>query len=644
MADLNPEIILGGMDSTHPVMAQTTLGAEQQGADIAATTADTALKQNQIPLVQAQAQQLGIANQVAANQLKTNQLIAQGMSNVAKHVQQGNPANTMPTAGGTPPSVAANNAVSDSANGIPYYLQANPDAPPPGQVNVLPIGVDPSWTADPKLNGYRDSDGNPVPHQDAPAQLPNGGLNYHSTDVMDAAADDAVAHGADPFLVAQWRMEAEQKALKLDQDRVGVYKDTADAAKATADAAEANARAGKAQQDHLTDTIYSDLSSPNPINGLTQTLTAYQNVGDHVLTSLGADPKQLGNNPGRAAYVQQFIQQNPDQVLQAARALQVQSPAYQKNQETSQAGLHIIQGYVDPSTGNYVAPSAIKSGPNGNVSAVPLTPGSGGAGAATNADGTPKLTPVQNYAQKVASYETDINSVPTKLRPAVVAQASQIEPNYDQTQYAAKKKALEDYTSGQDHQKVVAIQTAYNHLDQLQTAVSALNTSNNQLFNQVSQAYQRATGNSLPTTADAIKLVALDEVSKALTGGSGGEGDRETAQALVNLKNSPSQATDAINSLRGLMQSKVGPLQDAAKSAGLSDRQIQGVFGNLYRQPGPSGRVGDEGSPNTQATGNTNKPLAGQTPTAAQIFQFMQSNKMDHDTAIATLKAQGANL
>jgi hypothetical protein len=573
MADLNADLILQGTATTHPTMALTP----QQNAQDLASVAQT---QQQTQLEAQQSQGLAIQNQIQQNQLKTNSLIAQGMSNVARHVQSGNPTSTMPTANSTTPAAANTNADNSS---VPYYLQANPDAPPPGQSNVLPIGVDPSWTVDKSLNGYRDSDGAPVPHSDAPPVTPNGSLNYHSKDVMDAAADDAVAHGADPFLVAQWRMEAEQKATKLDQERVGVYKDTADAQKALADSQEASQRAQTAQKNHVADTIDADLRSPNPISGLTQTLTAYQPLGDHVLTSLGADPQQLGNNPNRAAYVQQFIAQHSQDVTKAAQAIQTQSPAYQKDKETSQGALHIVPGYLDQSTGNYVAPTAVKSGPNG-VSVVDL-----GGGGSKPAAGS--VSPVQAQIDAVGQYRTPLQQVPAKLRGAVQAGLATQYPDNDQTQYNAKNKALTDYTSGTDHKTVVAIQTAYDHLDQLKVAAQALNSGNTVMFNQAKQAYETATGNSMPTTANAIKLVAADEVSKALTGASGGEGDRDKAQALLNVAGSPGQVADSIDAVRHLMQSKTGPLQDAAKAAGLTDKQTQSIFGSLYQVPGANGRV-----------------------------------------------------
>ena len=87
------------------------------------------------------------------------------------------------------------------------------------------------------------------------------------------------------------------------------------------------------------------------------------------------------------------------------------------------------------------------------------------------------------------------------------------------------------------------------------------------------------------------------------------------------------------------MQSKVAPLQNAAKAASLSDKQIQNIFGDLYQQPGPNGRVGGAETPKPAATGLS---LAGKTVSPSQLQQYMTTNKVDQQTAINELKAMGA--
>jgi hypothetical protein len=639
MADLNADLILQGVDTTHPVMAETPEQSAQNAATLAQTRAGTLQ-------TQAQTTGLNLQNQLAQQNLQNNQISAQAYLNIWNKTKQQSAQPQTPASATATPLDGSANTVASTTPGV-----IDPSTPPP------PAGVNPTaWQyaqdnnlkIDTTHDWYTDQDGTPVSHSSGPAVSPMGRPNMTSSKMLDAIADEQQRLGMPVQAIVAQRMAGDDKAAALDKAFTESYKDTMSAQDSAAKAAEASASAQKTRTAALNDVADADLiANKNGIplqQSVTQSVAQMPRAWLPQLAKVGIVPQQ-GQDPIQSVVAQINDPNNQQKLTGLLSSMQQQSPAFLERQKNAAEGVHIIAAHMDPDTGLQVPTQAVKVGPDGKVTGVVVnSPGGGGSAApTTDASGNPlppKKTPVQAYTDAVGLYQSPMTQVPVKLRPAVEAAVHQQYPDNDQTQYAAKNKALIDYTSGADHKTVVAIQTAYNHLDQLKTATEALNSGNTPLFNQVKLAYQKATGNELPTDAQAIKLVALDEVSKALTGAAGGEGDREAAQNIVNLAGAPNQVGGAIDKLRGLMQGKVGPLQDAATAAGLSEKQKQNIFGNLYQVPGANGRVGGAETPKPAATA---LPLAGKTVSPSQLQQYMTKNGYDQQTAMTKLKALGAS-
>lgn len=630
MADLDPNIPLAGIATTHPTMMLTPQAAQQDAATLAQTQAGT-------QQTQAQTTGLDLQNQLAAQNLNNNKLNAQAYMNVWNNSKKASQTvaptdNTGATSSGTTPGVI------------------DPSSPPPPN-GVTPMAWDYAQKNNLKIDQlhdwFTDADGTPVSHSSGPAVSPSGRPNMVSAQTLDAIADEQQRLGMPVQAIVEQRLAADEKSAKLDKAFTESYKDTMSAQDSQAKAQEAAASAQKTRAAALNEVADADLLAAKngiPIQqSVTQSVLQVPRAWLPQLAKVGIVPQQ-GQDPIQSVVAQINDPNNQQKLTGLLSAMQQQSPSFLERQKNASEGVHIIAAHMDPDTGLQIPTQALKIGADGKVTNITVNGPGGGSSAAPTTDASgntlpAKKTPVQSYTEAVGLYQSPMSQVPVKLRPAVEAAVHQQYPDNDQTQYAAKNKALIDYTSGADHKTVVAIQTAYNHLDQLKTATEALNSGNTPLFNQISLAYQKATGKNLPTDAAAIKLVALDEVSKALTGAAGGEGDREAAQRIVDLAGAPNQVGGAIDKLRGLMQGKVGPLQDAATAAGLSEKQKQSIFGNLYQVPGASGRVGGEEKPKSAAA----LPLAGKTVSPSQLQQYMTNNKLDQQTAINRLKALGAN-
>lgn len=634
MADLDPTIPLAGIASTHPTLAISP----QQNAQDAATLAQT---QAGTQLTQEQTQGLDLQNQLAQQNLQNGKINAQAYLNVWNRTKQ--------QAAQVPGGLPTDNSGATSASTAPGVI--DPSSPPPPQ-GINPTAWDYAQKNNLKIDSthdwFTDADGNPISHSSGPAVSPMGRPNMVSSKMLDAVADEQQRLGMPVQAIVQQRMAGDDKAAALDKAFTESFKDTQSAQDSMSKAQEASANAQKTRQAALNDVADADLlATKNGIplpQSLTQSVIQMPRAWLPLLARAGIQPQQ-GQDPIQSVVQQINDPANAQKLGGLLSAMQQQSPAYLDRMKNANEGVHIIAAHIDPDTGNSVPALAVKVGADGKVTTVQIGGGGSGApaGPTTGPDGQPlppKKTPVQSYTESVGLYQVPLNQVPQKIRPAVEAAVHQQFPDNDQTQFNAKNKALQDFTSGADHTTLVKIQTAYSHLEQLKLATDALNSGNTPFFNSISNAYAKATGSPIPTNAAAIKLVALDEVSAALTGAKGGEGDRQTAQNLVNLAGSGPQVSEAIDKLHDLMQSKVGPLQDSATAGGLTAKQQQAIFGQLYQVPGSNGRVvGSTPTPTPAAPAafNGGKPVS-----PSQLQQYMTKNGYDQQTAMTKLKALGA--
>jgi hypothetical protein len=144
---------------------------------------------------------------------------------------------------------------------------------------------------------------------------------------------------------------------------------------------------------------------------------------------------------------------------------------------------------------------------------------------------------------------------------AILAQVAEKYPEYDATQYGAKVKAMNDFSTGKNGNAVRSFNTALNHLDTLSELNNALKNNDIQAINKVSNYFSQQTGSPAVTNFNAAKQIVGDEIVKAIVGGGGGVGDREKAQQVLDAANSPDQLAGVINKYKELMGGQLEGLQ-----------------------------------------------------------------------------------
>lgn len=333
MADLDPNIILQGMYTTHPVMPEHLDDQIAKAQQVNASEAD-------VNLVNQQAKAAEIANATAAMNLRNAGTYGKAqlmlMNSIrAKGAQGYSPpagSATTITAGtpGAPAPADANSgpqgATSASLNAGPGVI--NPDKPPP------PAGVSPyAWdyaTAngfkiDKANDWYLDADGNPVSHSSGPELTPAGRPNMLSQDVQYQLGDIMQHLGAPPQFIAGIINDGKTKATEFDKQNAEIYKDMATATDARAKAADSQQQVQMRIQGFMANSADSILTSPNPAASLLQDIGTHPGLWTPALSAAGIDPNKF--NPA-----------DPQQAQMATKVLQglqQQSPAFLERQKAA---------------------------------------------------------------------------------------------------------------------------------------------------------------------------------------------------------------------------------------------------------------------------------------------------------------------
>lgn len=137
---------------------------------------------------------------------------------------------------------------------------------------------------------------------------------------------------------------------------------------------------------------------------------------------------------------------------------------------------------------------------------------------------------------------------------SIMNQVNQQYPNFDATVYATRQKAMKDFGTGPQGQQVQAANTALNHLDTLEQLAKAQANGNIPLFNQLANKFAAETGSAVPTNLQGAITLVGPEISKAVVGAGGGQGDREKVDAALTAitKGSPDQQAGQIATMKDI--------------------------------------------------------------------------------------------
>lgn len=180
----------------------------------------------------------------------------------------------------------------------------------------------------------------------------------------------------------------------------------------------------------------------------------------------------------------------------------------------------------------------------------------------------------QSIVKKLANYEINPIALSSKggHREKMLSLAAQYNPEYDDTQYANKRRAITQFGSGPQGNTVRSLNVAIEHIDTLKRAGEALKngdfTPGNKAYNEIVKVF----GVTPPNTFEGIRDMVANEVVKGTIGNAGALQDRAEAAAKVKASSSPQQLNELMNGWTELMGGQVKGLEQQYQGAtGLKD-------------------------------------------------------------------------
>lgn len=215
----------------------------------------------------------------------------------------------------------------------------------------------------------------------------------------------------------------------------------------------------------------------------------------------------------------------------------------------------IEEGIAQNPFGTGAAGQAVAQGKTGDEFLAALPPG---VAAQIKAVGT--------YRQPAPAGRTS----PTGIK--FMSLVNQAYPSFDASQYGAKTKARNDFTTGKNGNTVRSLNVAVQHLDQLGALSEAMGNGDVQMVNKIGNYFATQTGKPAPSNFNAAKQLVGDEIVKAIVGAGGGVSDREEAAHNISASSSPQQLAGVIKTYQGLLSGQLSGLkQQYEKSTGLGD-------------------------------------------------------------------------
>lgn len=145
----------------------------------------------------------------------------------------------------------------------------------------------------------------------------------------------------------------------------------------------------------------------------------------------------------------------------------------------------------------------------------------------------------------------------------ILAQVAERYPEFDATQYGARQQAAKSFGTGKDGQAVQSANTALNHLATLKELAAAQNNGDIRLFNTLANRFATETGGTAPSNLAAAVTMVGPEISKAVIGAGGGQGDRDKVDsALAALtKGGKAQAAGVLATMEDLFGGRLTETQ-----------------------------------------------------------------------------------
>lgn len=136
-------------------------------------------------------------------------------------------------------------------------------------------------------------------------------------------------------------------------------------------------------------------------------------------------------------------------------------------------------------------------------------------------------------------------------------------PDYDQTQYAAKQQAKKDWTTGNTKKTLQNGNTGLGHLFDLTSSIDDIGNTSYPDYNTARNWTRQRVGDPRAATFDANAGHVAEELTSFYRGAGGAEADIKRSLADLNTAQSPEQAKSVIDRLTNMVADKVDSLKQS---------------------------------------------------------------------------------
>lgn len=299
----------------------------------------------------------------------------------------------------------------------------------------------------------------------------------------------------------------------------------------------------------------SKLTSPDVLTNAFNNSKLHQLVMDDATKIAGVQKAQA-----EATAAQQKlpggVQENPeDRYLRIQTTLNQKQPVspadqafvagYEKNKELSK----IFETNYNP----YIPGSGVTTtGPNGT----PI-PGAPPAGPAT-IDQVPGAIRAQVQAVVDRREPMPPMSKQNPVNGGVNYWVNRIDPQYDSREFPQQNKLMTELIDSAAKGPIGAMNTALGHLNDMYSAIDALNNGNVKILNGIANKYDEQVGKTPQATFQTIVHRLGPEIASAYVQGGGGETEREGIAKDFSVNNSPAQLRSNADITAKMFLSKIG--------------------------------------------------------------------------------------
>lgn len=178
--------------------------------------------------------------------------------------------------------------------------------------------------------------------------------------------------------------------------------------------------------------------------------------------------------------------------------------------------------------------------------------------------------PVQNSVRGLTDYSVNPASFPTRTsakagqmdRETAIGLAKEIDPSYDEKQFANRSKLQQSFTSGKARQSINSLNQAVGHLGTLQQAATALNNQDFQTFNSVGNWLSKKSGNPAVTNFENAATAVQNELAAVFKGTGASDQEIKEWRENLNSSESPRQLAGAISTALDLMRTRLDVISD----------------------------------------------------------------------------------